>query len=249
MDNEETMVDTTTEADDTLQEEVVEEKDESEQSLESLNDEGQPEEEKPKDSQGTSEPGWIKKRVNDAVQKAKREWESQMHSMIEEQIAPYRAKMLEDEAKELVRQGEFKSLDRAKEYLSLKNGMPMPQEKPTQDRPRNERGQYVSANDAAIQARINMLQHQADTIKERTGVDVIKAYNENQDIKDAIIKGEMDFYDVAETLKTKKRPPSPMRTPNGASGTTPNAIDSMSDEQFDRMERNIKERGARYTLR
>ena len=40
-----------------------------------------------------------------------------------------------------------------------------------------------------------------------------------------------------------------MRSPNGASGNNnPNAIDSMSDEQFARMERKIKE-GARYTLR
>ena len=58
--------------------------------------------------------------------------------------------------------------------------------------------------------------------------------------------------DVADYLKeqksSKKRPPSPMRSPNGASGQSPNAIESMTDEQFARMEKRISE-GARIRLR
>jgi hypothetical protein len=95
-----------------------------------------------------------------------------------------------------------------------------------------------------------MLSHQADTIKARTGVDVIREFESNPEIKQKVISGEMDFYDVAETMKQSraKRPPAPMRSPNGASGTNPNAIDSMSDEQFARMEKRIRE-GARYSLK
>ena len=84
------------------------------------------------------------------------------------------------------------------------------------------------------------------------GPDVTQAFLNNEEITAKVVSGEMDFYDVADYLKqeesSKRRPPSPMRSPNGASGKNPNAIDSMSDEMFDRMERKIKE-GARYSLR
>ena len=96
-----------------------------------------------------------------------------------------------------------------------------------------------------------MLQHQADRIKAAGGPDVIEEFQNNREIKNKVIRGEMDFYDVAEHLKkqsSSQKPPSPMRSPNGASGINPNAIDSMSDEQFDRMERQIKE-GKRVRLK
>ena len=72
MDNNETMVENEeldTEVDDTLQEGIDEAEDESEESLESLDEETeetQPEEEP---QPQPSEPGWIKQRVNKAVQK------------------------------------------------------------------------------------------------------------------------------------------------------------------------------------
>jgi hypothetical protein len=256
MDPNETMVENEiddTAADDALQEGIAEETDESEQSLESLNeDEGEPAEEEPKQgTQGTSEPGWIKKRVEKAVNKAVAEALARQQAQFDAQMAPIREKMLTDEAKELVRQGEFKSLDRAKEYLQLKNGIAPGTPEPKQQ-PRNSNGQFAPKDDPVTSARIDMLAHQADAIKAKTGVDVMAEFNSNEEIKQKIIAGEMDFYDVADYLKEKpsrKKPPSPMRSPNGAIGANqPNAIDSMSDEQFDRMERKIKE-GARYTLR
>ena len=71
----------------------------------------------------------------------------------------------------------------------------------------------------------------------------------NEDIKMKVVSGELDFYDVAEMMKQpKRRPPSPMRSPNGASGMNPNAISNMTDEQFDRLEKRIKE-GARFELK
>jgi len=258
MDIEETTVEQTDDvaADDALPEDVVEETEESEESLDSLMDgEEEQADETPKESQGTSEPGWIKKRVGDAVQKALARQAAEMRAEFEAQMAPIREKMLNDEARELVRQGEFKSLDRAKEYLQLKQGITpaAPAEQPRGQQPRDEQGRYVPKEDPATSARIDMLRHQADTLKEKRGVDVIAEYQNNEEIRNKIINGEMDFYDVAEYMEQnrgKRKPPAPTRSPNGASGTNkPNAIDSMSDEQFDRMERNIKEKGARYTLR
>ena len=94
-----------------------------------------------------------------------------------------------------------------------------------------------------------MLRHQADAIKGRNGPDVIAEFQSNPEIKKKVISGEMDFYDVADMMKApKKKPPAPMRSPNGASGTNnPNAIESMSKEQFARMEKRIAE-GARIRL-
>ena len=253
MDNEETMVeneDFETEADDTLPESIEEEDESEEESLDSLSDE-EDQEEQPEEQpqqQQASEPGWIKQRVNKAVQKAVAETEARMQAMFEQQMAPIREKMLLDEAKELVRQGEFKSLDRAKEYLQLKQGVapaPAPQEQP-----RNEQGQFApKQDDPGTSARVDMLAHQADAIKADTGFDVIDVFTNDEEIKQKVISGEMDFYDVAKQMKqSKRRPPAPMRSPNGATGSNPNAIDTMSDEQFEKMEKRIRE-GARYALK
>lgn len=252
MDFEETMnepVDTE-ETEEPVDEVVEEEVEEPSESLDSLNDEdGQSAEDTPAEP-GTSEPGWIKQRVNKAVQKAIAETEARMRADFDKQMAPIRDRMLTDEARELVRQGEFKSLDRAKEYLQLKQGMPVTQTEAPQQQPRNDQGQYAPKEDPVISARIDLLAHQADRIKASRGIDVMAEFNSNEEIKNKVISGEMDFYEVAEQLaaQPKRKPPAPTRSPNGASGKNPNAIDSMSDEQFDRMEKKIKE-GARYTLR
>ena len=240
-------------ADDTLPEGVIEEEDESEETLESvIEDEEQPEEDEPKEeAPKAKEPGYIKKRVTEAVEKAVARTRAEMQAAFEAQMAPIREKMLNDEAKELVKQGEFKTLERAKEYLQLKQGLPVATssekaESPAQ--PRNSQGQFVQKEDPATTARIGMLKHQADRIKESGGPDVISEFQNNPKIKQAVINGEMDFYDVAEQMKAPKRkPPSPMRSPNGASGTNPNAIESMSDAQFAKLEKRIQE-GARIRM-
>lgn len=240
-------------ADDALGEDITEETDESE-SLESLDEGGEQEEpvedEPKKGKQGTGEPGYVRTRIEKAVAKAVAETEARMQAMFDQQMAPIREKMLTEEAKELVRQGEFKSLERAKEYLQLKQGMPVNTgEESGGQQPRNDKGQFSQKEDPATSARISMLTHQADRIKESGGPDVIGEFKNNPKIKEAVINGEMDFYDVAEQMRqTKKKPPSPMRSPNGASGqNNPNAIDSMSDEQFKRLEKRLME-GARYKL-
>ena len=106
MDIEETMVeqelgDT---AEDSLPDEIAEvEQDESE-SLESLMGDEQPAEDAQEtEPQSTSEPGYVKKRIEKAVSKAVAETEARMKAMFEEQMAPFRAKVMEDEAQELVR--------------------------------------------------------------------------------------------------------------------------------------------------
>jgi hypothetical protein len=261
MDLDETMVDNIddTGADDTLEEDdgIVEEEDSSEESLESLMGEEpeaeqeQPAEEQTKAEPPAKEPGYVKQRIEKAVQKAVAETEARMQAMFDQQMAPIRERMLNDEAKELVKSGKFGDLALAKEYLQLKQGI-TPQQAPQQNQPqpRNEQGRFAPKGDPAQQAEIRMLAKQANKIRETRGIDVMEEFNANPEIQAKIKSGEMDFYDVAEMMSKQqpKRPPAPTRSPNGATGHSPNAIETMSSEQFRRMEKNISE-GARYSLK
>ena len=258
MEPEETMVEEeefTEEADDTLENTLVEEEaDEPDQTLDSLmEEEGQPQQKKPE--QGPSEPGYIRQRIDKAVAKALAEERNNIRAEYEAQFAPLRERLLEMDAKELVASGQVKDLEIAKELIRLRQGLPAaatPAPAAPEQQPRDSQGRYAAKpqTDPATSARIAMLQHQADRIKANGGPDVIKEFQTNEDIKKRVISGEMDFYEVAEYINSPKhrRPPAPTRSPNGASAVNPNAINSMTDEQFERMERNI-DKGARYSLR
>jgi len=253
MDYEETMVEEELgdQVDDTPEEVIEEEQDESED-LDSLIEEDEVEEqpvEEPETPPQASEPGWIKKRVEKAVSRAVAETEARMQALFDQQMAPIRARMMEDEAQELVRSRKVSDIETARELVRLRNGQPAqaPVEQPQQ--PRQANGQFAPKEDPAVSARIAMLNHQADRIAANNGPDVRAEFMNNEEIKQAVVNGEMDFYEVAAYLDeqaSRKRPPSPMRSPNGASTNT-NAIANMTDEQFERMERRIKE-GARFNL-
>ena len=252
MDLDETMVENVdeTQADDTPEEELVEETDESEEDLGEFAGEQPAEEEPPKESQGTgdSEPGWFRKRWDKEVGKLTERIREEIRGEYEAQMAPLRAKMMEDEAQELVRSRKVTDIETARELVRLRNGMPAAA-KPA-EQPRQANGQFAPKEDPGTSTRIEMLRHQAEKIAKAGGPDVRAEFTNNEEIKAKVVSGEMDFYDVADYLKqksSKKRPPSPMRSPNGASGQSPNAIDSMSDEQFERMEKRISE-GARIRL-
>ena len=225
-----------------LSEEVVEEPEEEAEELPAEDDvPEQPEEPKAKD-----EPGYVQKRIDKALARERDSMRAAIMAEIEAQYAPIKERLLEMDAQELVRTGQVKDLEIAKEPIRLRNGQPVREENP---QPRESNGQFAPKEDPATMARIDMLKHQASRIKAQGGPDVIAEWNSNEEIKQKVIAGEMDFYDVAEQMgKPKKRPPSPMRSPNGANAMNPNAITSMSDEMFDKMEKRISE-GARYTLK
>ena len=258
MDFDETMVenefDEEAEVDSELPDGIIEE--DEEEDLESvIADEEAPAEEPPEESPketGPKEPGYVKQRIEKAVAKALAEQQGKF----DRQMAPILERLMEMDARDLVASGKVKDLELAKELVRLRQGQPAPadaddgSEKGTVPQ-RNEKGQFVSQRDVEDTVRINMLKHQADRIKAGGGPDVIAEFQSNNEIKKKVIAGEMDFYDVADAMKSRKpgrKPPSPMRSPNGASGVNPNAIDSMSDEQFARLEKRIQE-GARIRIR
>ena len=99
--------------------------------------------------------------------------------------------------------------------------------------------------------RADILSKQANKIKTSRGLDVMAEFNGNEETKAKVLSGEWDFYDVAESMSAKPakaKVPAPMRSPNGASGAERSTIATMSDEQFDRLDRKISE-GARYTVK
>lgn len=231
---------------DQLPDGLVEETDESELSLEEAVGETveteQAADEQPTEAETETpparEPGYVKQRVEKAVARAVADTEARLKAEFDQRMAPIMERLLVEDAKELVRTGEFKSLETAKEYLRLKQGMPV-QTAETQEQPRNANGQYASKKDngdAATQARIDMLKHQAERIKSSRGVDVIAEFINNPDINKRVKAGEIDFYDVADEMSSKPKkpkPPAPMRSANGATNDQQaNAIMDMSKEQF-----------------
>lgn len=260
MDFDETMVeqdDQVTE-DDAQFEGLTEETDDSEQELdEVLEDDEGTEDSKPAEQsketqpQGTSEPGWIKKRIDKALTKQRAELEAAYDAKLEAALAPFREQQIESQARELVRTGAVKDLETAKELVRYRQNQPQPQAQPTPSvQPRNDKGQFTPRRDPETQARVDLLAHQADRIKERQGIDVTKAFMENEDIKEKVVSGEWDFYDVADHLRRqpKRKTSAPMRSPNGADGANVSTIATMSDEQFRRLDKSLDE-GKRYRVK
>lgn len=201
------------------------------------------------------EPGWIKQRVAKEVEKARRAWEAEQT----EKLRPLYESMYDRQAEDLVRQGEFKSLDRAKEYVRLKGGVftgpsddaaqPEKEEGPKRDaqgRFTSNAQQPATDQDPALKARADLLYKQAQKISAK-GTDVMKAFNEDEGIRQKVASGEWDFYDVAEHIQSGKHVPTPVRSPNGAQ-TGGLSIASMSDAQFARLQQNLSN-GKRYDAR
>lgn len=257
MDYEENMVEQTeaaAEEESLTEADVVEEEEDTSESLQSFTeDEGtESAEEQQPEQKGTTEPGYVQKRIDKALARERDSMRAEIMAQVEAQYAPIRERLLEMDAQELVRKGEVKNIELAKEILRYRQGLPAQQEtRNTAEQPRQQNGQFAPKQDAAITARIDFLAEQANKIKAKTGIDVIEIMDNDPNIKNKIVSGEMDFYEVAETVKQKparRGPPAPTRSSNGASGQSPNAIDSMSKEQFARLEKKISE-GARISLK
>lgn len=196
-----------------------------------------------------NEPGWIRGRIDKAVQKAVRETEERMTAQFEQTLAPLRESMMERQAAELVASGEFKSKEIALDYIRLKGGNvsvtpTAAGQQQSGGQPRDSQGRFVprqqqqAEEDPQRAAQIQILARQADKIKARTGVDVMSAFQGNADIQAKVFSGEWDFYDVAEAIQKRQTMPSPMRSV-GATSFAPTDIDEMSDAQFELLQRNI----------
>ena len=266
--------DNTEVAEDSLPEGFVEESEESEDiDLESfdldIDDEDSEEEaaeetedEDERKPQGTSggrkEPGYVKQRIAEAIEKERPRIRASLKDEVMQEVeatyAPLRERLIELDAQELVRKGEVKDIETAKELVRYRQGLPAAP-KGQEKQARDSSGRFASApkEDPATTARINMLRHQADAIKADSGPDVIAEFQNNPKVKQKVINGEWDFYDVAREMKKAKpkKPSSPMRSPNGAttSGIELNEIDRMSDKEFERLERRVQSGSVRIGVK
>lgn len=200
--------------------------------------EAEQQETQPEQQQHT-EPGWMKQRIGKAVDKAVAEAEARIAARYEAQISELQAERLERQAQDLVRSGEFKSLDTAKEYLQLKGGRV---EAPKQAE--QQAAEQTPDIDPVIQAKADMLAAQARKIKASRGLDVMAAYNSNPEIQRKLASGEWDFYDVAEAMSQDRRAPTISRSANGARSEK-KSISEMSEAEWHRLQQNLAN-GKRY---
>lgn len=193
------------------------------------------------------EPGWIKQRVESAVEKrlaqAVAEAEARIRSEYEQQMAPLRESIVEREANDLVASGQIKDKEMALSYARMKHGLPetvaqkVPAERPAaaanQAQPRDGKGRFVSTDDSVNQ-RASTLAAQAKAIMAAGGPDVMQAYRDDPNVRDRILSGAADFADIATEMRSGRSTPTPVRAANGQSVST-SSIGSMTDEQFDRL--------------
>lgn len=202
------------------------------------------------DTPPAKEPGWIKGRINKAVEKAVAETEARLTKHYEDMLAPIRESMMERQAQELVDSGEFKSIEMAKEYVALKNGVPytaQTQTQPEEQKPaRDKQGRFAPRNDEPVDQRADFLAKQANKIKSRYGIDVMETFNSDSEVKGKILSGEWDFYDVLEEMNSERKPTAPVRTSNG--GVHQVDIFQMSDAQWKKLNENLS-MGRRYDMR
>ena len=192
------------------------------------------------------EPGWVRQRVDHAVAKAEAALEARLRAEFEAKMAPLQESIYARQAEDLVAAGEFKSKDRALEYVKLKNGaidLPKAAAEP-QAAPR-----AAQETQPSIKERANLLAAQANKVNSKYGIDVVQAIKERPEMRQKLLSGEWDFYDVADALVGTRRMPSPARTSNGAgAGSGGLNIASMTDAQFNRLQENLGA-GKRYDAR
>lgn len=176
--------------------------------------------ESPEAAQQTkSAPGWIKRRIEEGVRRETAALEARLRTEYEQRLTPLREAALAGEADRLVREGEFKTRERAAEYLRLKSGAP---------------AQAAPASD--VQLRAQALFAQAKTIQALGGTDVLSLYHSDADVRARVLGGEWDFLDVLRHAQPDRRvnAPAPVRGANGGAQGTPD-IRRMSAAQLTTM--------------
>lgn len=186
------------------------------------------------------EPGWFKGRM----EKERAKWESDRQAemtRMEERQNALLERIIARDAQDLVDSGEFKSLERATEYLRMKEGLPVNQQpSQTTQQPRDAQGRFTQqipqdpGPAKAAQQRAQELVNQAESLRRATGVDVMAIYNTNQQARDMILSGGKDFVDVLQAFgnpEKQQHVPISVRAANGvAVGQT--QIGKMTDTQF-----------------
>lgn len=197
------------------------------------------------------EPGWFKRRMEQHDKRLKEDFQRELQAVrdgYEAQLTPLREASYRREAEQLVADGEFKSIDRALEYVRLKGGAPVQQNASPETQPeqsRDAQGRFVKKADSEVAQYAQRLVDQAAAIHDATGVDVMALYNNDPDVKQKINSREWTFADVYKNAaQGNKRPaaPAPVRSSNGIALGDMN-IARMSKSQFDKLDELLAQGG------
>lgn len=194
------------------------------------------------------EPGYVKRRVKEAEDRVRREMQDMMEQEFQRRLAPLYESVYDRQADELVKQGAITDKAMALELVKLRtaqNGFqpvtPATTNTQSETPQRDAQGRFVARQEQPQQdPHIQELADQAILVRDRYGLDVMGAYQNNPEYQTKVLKGEMNFYDIAMEMQQgqtpKRTPPAPMRNANGASGTASFDVAHMSDEQFNRLQ-------------
>jgi hypothetical protein len=251
--------------DDAVLEPMQEQEEQPISSLDEITD--QPEEQQQDEDQQTesdqqpakADTGWMRRKMEAYASKQLKEQETRLRAEFAEMLAPLRESMYERQADDLVASGQIKSKEMALKYVKAMAGITSsePDQQPkTQTQPRTPDGRFASSQqqqtepDAETKARARILAEQADKIKSSKGLDVAALFRTDPEVKEKVLSGEWDFYDVAEAMsQPRRRVPSPVRSSNSAmAAVDANAVANLSDAQFDRLLKNLSE-GKVYDMR
>lgn len=206
------------------------------------------------------EPGWVRKRIDSALQKQLPDMvaaeAAKIRAEYEAQLKPLREAQLVRDADELVQQGEFKSKERALEYLRLKQGLPQAAQPQTA---RNEKGQFTPTEAGTaqpaqptqdipqdIQERASRLMAQAEYAKKVDDIDPLEIYRSDPDVAQLVNSGQWDFADVVKAAKGQPVP-RPVYSSNAAVPKKRNPLE-LSKDEWDRLNENLA-KGVKVDMR
>ncbi len=178
-------------------------------------------------------------------QEAEAKWAEEKKSY-EEKLAKYAERDLQDEAAEMANKRHIPA-DLALEYVRMKHGL-APKAEETQAR--DESGRFASqqGNDsgkAAVQQRAAALMAQAENFERMSDGAVSKdaileAFQNDESIREAVAKGEMDFIDVGRRLAGgKKSAPHIIKSANNG-GISRRSFANMSDDEFSKFDERVR---------
>ena len=185
-------------------------------------------------------------------QEAQAAWE-QEKAKYEERLARLEEIEIKQEARELAAK-EKVSEALAERLIRAERGKPAPQiteEQPkAQERPRDAQGRFVSTQQNSADARAQELMTQAQNIQRMTGQNVLDVFNSDESVRRRVASGEIDFYDLAREMSqaTNDRRRVPPVVPRTTGGTHTSTVQDLTDDQFDRLDRNLQN-GVVYDMR
>ena len=198
-----------------------------------------------------TEPGWMKARIEKAVQKELARVQQEAENRIRAEYAPFREMLLQQEADKLVSSGKITDPALALQFVKMQKGesIDAPAAKPAKQDPEPEQTQ-TPAPDPMTEKYGKMLLSQALYIKEQGGPDVMAAYENDPEIQAKVLAMEWDFEDVANHLVSigaKRKMPPATRTAN-VGGPKHFSIENMGRDDLNKLDEQLS-KGVRVDLR